>query len=224
MHILLVEDDHDLAANIVDYLDNQGHETDWFGRVAGVIAASQNPALDVIVMDLMLPDGNGLELARQIREQVDGDIPILMLTARDSEQDKLDGFAAGTDDYLVKPFSLAELSVRLVALHRRSHGARISNLLSVADLTLDRHTRHLSRNGLEIKLKPATLKVAEYLMANTHRTVPSQELLNAIWGEDAPGKDALRVHIHSLRKAVEREGFPALVHTYRGTGYRVTEL
>ena len=224
MHILVIEDDLDLAANIVDYLTGEGHIADWLGKAAAVVTASKNPALDAIVLDIMLPDGNGLELARQIRTRAAGEIPILMLTARDSEEDKLNGFAAGTDDYLVKPFSLAELLARLTALHRRSHGARVSNQLVVSDLVLDRHASLLSRRGSAIRLKPITLKIAAYLMANSHRTVPREELLNAVWGEQWPSNDALRVHIHNVRKAIDREDHPPLVHTLRGIGYRLGAL
>jgi len=224
MHILLVEDDNDLAASVSDYLTASGNIVDWAGRASRVQPLMDANMPDVIVLDLMLPDGDGIDLTQQIRQRPDGDIPILMLTARDTEQDKLDGFMAGADDYLVKPFSLAELQARLTAMHRRNHGARVRQNLCIDDLNLCRSSRSVSRAQQPITLKPVAFKILEYLMANSHRTVPRHELIENIWQHDAPDTDALRVHVHSLRKAIDTPGRRPLVHTIRGVGYRVTRL
>ncbi len=147
-----------------------------------------------------------------------------MLTARDSLEDKLDGFASGADDYLVKPFALLELEARLQALVRRGHTASVlSRRLQVADLALDLSTRRVTRAGKTLDVAPIPMKILETLMRQSPRLVTRAELERAIWGDAPPDSDALRAHLHQLRQAIDKPFPRALLHTVRGFGYRVAD-
>ena len=222
MKILVVEDDADIAANIGQFFEERGHALDfaYSGRQGLQLALAGD--FDLIVLDLMLPGIDGLRVCREFRAQSRADTPILMLTARDTLDDKIEGFDAGTDDYLVKPFSLLELEARVAALARRGQRASTAPVLRVADLELDRDRMRVTRAGETIALKPRAFEILDYLMANAERVVPRQELIDHVWGEDPPAGDPLRVHIHDLRKQVDRpHDGPALIHTVHGVGYRV---
>lgn len=221
MRILLVEDDVDLSANTADYLEAMGHTVDCADRARQVPGLLEQTQPELIILDLMLPDGDGLQIAQTVRKSASGNLPILMLTARDTESDKLKGFDAGADDYLIKPFSLPELAARVSALERRAHGASVSHTLQVADLVLNTDTSTLRRGQRPIHLKPAAFRLLAYLMANTHRVVPRAELEATLWGDSPPESDLLRTHIHAIRKAIDTADCTALVHTSRGVGYRV---
>lgn len=219
MHILVIEDNRDLISNLVDYLETQGHAVDAAeDGVTGLHLAVVND-YDAIVLDLMLPGIDGLQLCRKLRNDAGKGTPILMLTARDTLADKLDGFASGADDYLVKPFALQELHARLNVLARRG----ISNLhiLRVADLELDEGTLEVRRGGQRIELTPVGLRILVLLMREAPRVVARRKIEQTIWGDDPPQSDALRAHIHSLRNAIDKP-FPApLLHTVHGIGYRL---
>ncbi|WP_348675536.1 response regulator transcription factor [uncultured Abyssibacter sp.] len=227
MRILLIEDDVDLAANTADYLEAMGHTVDCADRVRQVPGLLEQTQPELVILDLMLPDGDGISVAQSIRQSAAGNLPILMLTARDTESDKLRGFSAGADDYLIKPFSLPELAARVAArvaaLERRAHGASVSRSLQVADLHLDLDAGTLRRGATPIHLKPAAFRLLAHLMANTHRVVPRAELESLLWGDSPPDSDLLRTHIHAIRKEVDTAGREPLVHTSRGVGYRVGE-
>ncbi|MEC9407090.1 MAG: response regulator transcription factor [Pseudomonadota bacterium] len=221
MRILLIEDDADLAANTADFLDAKGHQVNCADRVRAVAGLMADTQPELVILDLTLPDGDGLSIAESIRRGPQANVPILMLTARDTEADKLKGFDAGADDYLVKPFSLPELAARVTAIARRSHGASVSRVLRIDDLTLDLDTGDLTRAGLSLHLKPAAVKVLSHLMANTHRIVPREELEHVIWGDELPDRDLLRTHVYAIRKLVDVPGLPPLIETHRGVGYRI---
>jgi DNA-binding response OmpR family regulator len=223
MHLLVIEDNPDLVANMVEFLQERGHAPDVaYNGATGLGLALEND-YDAIVLDLMLPGLDGLEICTKLREANRG-LPVLMLTARDSLDDKLEGFACGADDYLVKPFALQELEARLKALSRRGRSpSALSPRLQVADLTLDLSTRRVTRGGKVLEVAPIPMKLLETLMREAPRLVSRAELERAIWGEAPPDSDALRAHLHQLRQVVDKPFARPLLHTVRGFGYRVAD-
>lgn len=221
MRILLIEDHRDIAANIAEYFSARGDEVcvAHDGATGLQLACSQMPS--VIVLDVMLPDLDGLSICRQLRATVGQHIPILMLTAKDLLSDKIAGFEAGADDYLVKPFSLLELAARLSALTRRAAQRPPPQSLTVADLRFDVDTLEATRAGQPIRLNPTTRRILLILMQNTHRVVTREELEQALWGASAPSADTLRAHMYALRAALDRNFPTKLLHTIHGTGYRL---
>jgi DNA-binding response OmpR family regulator len=222
MRLLLIEDHHDIAANISEYFEARGtlvdHETDG---ERGLRRALSQP-YDAIVLDLMLPSLDGLSICRQLRQGGCTSVPVLMLTAKDLLEDKIEGFEAGADDYLVKPFSLVELEARLKALVRRASMPQTTRALTVADLTFDLDTLEAHRGGEPVKLNPTTRRLLLLLMQNTHRVVTRAELERELWGDQPPQGDYLRAHMHALRAAIDRNYPVKLLHTIHGTGYRLT--
>jgi DNA-binding response OmpR family regulator len=223
MHLLVIEDNPDLVANIVDFLEERGHTLDIaYNGFAGLGFALEND-YDAVILDLMLPGLDGLEICAKLREANRG-LPVLMLTARDSLEDKLDGFASGADDYLVKPFALLELEARLKALIRRGQAASVlSTRLHVSDLVIDLSTRRVTRAGQPVDVSPIPMKLLETLMRQSPRLVSRAELERAIWGDAPPDSDALRAHLHQLRQAIDKPFPRPLLHTVRGFGYRLAE-
>ena len=221
MHILLVEDHQDIAENISDYFAARGDQvTHASDGIQGLALARANQH-DVIVLDVMLPGINGIELCRQLRSTGTVTTPVLMLTARDLISDKVAGFDAGADDYLIKPFSLVELAMRLKALTRRHTSATPATSATVADLRFDLNTLEAERAGQHIKLNPTTRRLLSILIQNSHRVVTRIELEQAVWGYETPEADVLRAHMHTLRTAIDKGFRPRLLHTIHGTGYRL---
>jgi len=221
MRILVVEDHRDLAENIGDYLTPKGHAVDYAADgITGLHLAVTNE-YDAIVLDLGLPALDGLELCRKLREEGKKDTPVIMLTARDRLDDKVAGFGVGADDYLVKPFAMKELEIRLEALRRRAAGGA-KHVLAVADLELDADTQTVRRAGKRIDLNPSLRTLLGVLLANTHRVVRREELEQALWGDDPPDGDVLRAHIYALRSAIDKPFARKLLHTVHGTGYRLS--
>lgn len=222
MRLLLIEDHFDIAANISEYFEARGihieHEAEG---VAGLQKALAEP-FDAIVLDLMLPGLDGLTLCRQLRQAGRTHVPVLMLTAKDLLEDKIEGFEAGADDYLVKPFSLIELDARLKALMRRANVPQTPRVLSVADLTFDLDKLEAQRAGEPVKLNPTTRRLLMLLIQNSHRVVTRAELERELWGDQAPQGDFLRAHMHALRAAIDKNFSLKLLHTIHGTGYRLT--
>ncbi|NNC68927.1 MAG: response regulator transcription factor [Gammaproteobacteria bacterium] len=222
MHVLIVEDNSEIATNIGTYLEAKDHTVDFAadGLTGLHLAVTNN--YNVIILDLMLPGMNGLEVCRKLRESSLEHTPILMLTARDTLEDVVEGFEAGTDDYLIKPFSLQELEVRLEALHRRASGQYDNPVLSIEDLEVNLETHKVKRANNIIKLKPTTMRVLVYMMRNTHRVVTRQELETEIWGDSPPDGDPLRAHIYNIRNSLDKPFDKKLVHTVHGIGYRIS--
>jgi DNA-binding response OmpR family regulator len=221
MRLLLIEDHKDIAANVAEYFDARGDEVEHVeDGNAGLEAALSRP-YDVVVLDLMLPGLDGLSLCRQLRQAGHTRVPILMLTAKDLIEDKIEGFEAGADDYLVKPFSLAELDARLKALVRRANAPPTQRTLTVGDLRFDLDTLEAERAGERIKLNPTTRRILSVLMQNSHRVVTRAELERELWGEQPPEGDYLRAHVHALRTAIDKNFPQKLLHTIHGTGYRL---
>lgn len=221
LNILVVEDNVDLAANIVDYLEERGHRVDAAPNgVTGLHLASSGD-FDVIVLDLMLPGMDGLSLCRRLRNEGRKQTPVLILTARGALEDKVAGFDCGADDYVVKPFELRELELRLQALARRARGSAGLRRLQVADLEFDLDTLQVRRAGQAAELPAIPLRILELLMKRSPQVVWRREIEQAVWGDSPPDSDALRVHIHTLRNAIDAAGRVPLLHTLRGVGYRL---
>lgn len=219
--ILIVEDNADLAANIADFLESHGHQVDVaLDGVTGLHLAVTQPH-DIIVLDLMLPGIDGLTLCRRLRQDAHSTTPVLMLTARATMDDKAAGFGEGADDYLVKPFELRELELRIAALVRRAQGGGKLNQLKVGDLVFDLGTRTLQRAGRPISLPLLPLRILEQLMKRSPNVVWRREIEQAAWGDSPPDSDSLRVHMHTLRAAIDPPGLPPLLHTVRGVGYQL---
>lgn len=223
LRILVVEDNLDLAANLVDFLEGRGHLADAAGDgVTGLKLAAAND-YDIVVLDIMLPGIDGLELCRRLRGEVGKLTPILMLTARDATEDKIAGLEAGADDYVVKPFVLREVEARLKALARRAQAASPQQTLRVADLVYDTGTYRVSRGDTVVELPPIPLRILEALMRASPRVLSRDELERAIWGDLPPDSDALRAHMHILRSAVDKPFTRPLIRTLRGLGWQIVE-
>jgi DNA-binding response OmpR family regulator len=224
MRLLLIEDNPDLAANIGEFLESRGHVMDYAADgLTGLHLAAVN-RYDALMLDLGLPGLDGLTLCKRLRADAGSRVPILMLTARDAERDVLAGFAAGTDDFLTKPFSLLEMLARLTALVRRSSGDSELPVLQVADLTLDTRTFVARRAGRRLGLTPTGLKLLRGLLEASPGLLSRSDLERTVWGKDPPDSDAaLRAHIHALRQAVDRDHPVKLLHTVHGIGYRLAE-
>jgi DNA-binding response OmpR family regulator len=219
--ILLVEDNRDIAEMVAEFLERKGYAVDHAGDgVTGLHLAVTNP-YDVIVLDLMLPGLDGLALCRKLREEAKRDTPLLMLTARDTVDDKVLGLEAGADDYLVKPFDIRELEARIRTLLRRQRGTVVAETLRVGDLLLDTSTLEVTRAGQPIKLMPIGHKLLAVLMRASPRIVSRQQLEREVWGDVLPDSDTLRSHLYALRKAIDKPFDRPLLHTVAGAGYRL---
>ncbi|MCP4750610.1 MAG: response regulator transcription factor [Proteobacteria bacterium] len=222
MRVLIIEDHQDLAENIGDYLSAAGHITDFAMDGIGGLHLALTNEYDVVVLDLMLPGMDGLTLCRKLRQEADRQVPVLMLTARDTLQDKLTGFESGADDYLVKPFALEELGVRVRALAKRSVPAH-RQTLRVADLTLDLGAMTVSRAENAIELNRVCLQILEILMTAHPNVVTRHRLENALWGDEPPGSDALRSHIYTLRNKIDKPFSFPILETIHGIGYKLND-
>ena len=222
MNILLIEDNRDLATNMFDYFEAKGHAMDLAADgISGLHFAATNQ-YDVLILDLMLPGIDGLTLCKRLREA--GRLtPILMLTARDSLDDKIAGLKAGADDYVVKPFSLREVEARLHALVRRAQVRETGSILKVGNLSFDTGTFKVMRGERTIELPPVPLKLLEILMRQSPRVLPREEIERAIWGDSPPDSDALRAHLYILRSAIDKQADTPLVKTLRGIGYQISD-
>jgi DNA-binding response OmpR family regulator len=221
MHILIVEDTRDIAENIADFFEPKGHELDFAADGLSGLHLAVTRRFDVIVLDLNLPGIDGIALCRKLRREAQVFTPVLMLTARDQLDDKLAGFDAGADDYLVKPFSMKELEARLNALVKRGATATTGRTLAVGDLEYNLDTLQAKRAGQALELNPIQRKLLDLLLQNTHRVVSREELERHIWGDALPDKDVLRTHIYSLRHAIDKNFDTKLLHTVHGAGYRL---
>ncbi|QLE83933.1 MULTISPECIES: response regulator transcription factor [Shewanella] len=220
MRILLVEDNTDLAASIVDYLEMQGHSCDLaFNGEAGLNAAL-NSDYDMHIFDVAMPKMDGLELCDQLRKQHNNHVPVLFLTARDTLGDKQAGFAVGADDYLIKPFDLSELQMRIQAIYKRYVG--IKSQLTLADLTVDLKTELVVRAGQTITLSPYTYKLLVILLQRSPEVVLRQELEHLVWQDSLPDSDSLRSHIYKLRNKIDKPFERALIKTVKGRGFSIS--
>lgn len=217
MRILIVEDNLDIQANIADFLEKDFTLDFAYNGDQGLELALDND-YDVIVLDLMLPGRDGLEVCAAYRRTTGFKAPIIMLTARDTMDDKEAGFAAGADDYLVKPFSLRELKMRIEALARRpkSHGG---SSLDFAGLSLDPSRGQLCSGNQKLVLHDKETRLLSVLIEAAPSIVSADRLRYALWGDEPPESGALRTHIYNLRKSLASLGVPDCLKTVRGKGY-----
>lgn len=219
-HVLLVEDQSDLAANLVDYLATQGFTMDAAPDGVSGLHLAVGHDYDAIVLDLTLPRMDGLTLCQRLRREARKATPVIMLTARDTLDDKLAGFAHGADDYLVKPFALPELAARLRALILRARSGH-QKVLTVGDLIYDLETVTVERAGRTISLNQACRTILEVLMRHSPRAVARAQLQQVLWGDEPPDSDSLRSHIYAVRKAIDTPFETHMLCTIRGHGYRL---
>jgi len=223
MRVLIIEDDSDLAANLYDYLEAKGNSVDAAGDgVTGLhLAITQD--YDVIVMDINMPGMDGMTACRKLRQEAGKQTPVLMLTARDTLDDKLAGFDSGADDYLVKPFALQELLARLTALGKRGASKVTTGQkeLQVTDLSFNLKTLEVKRAGQEINLTPTCLKILQLLMSNSPNVVTRRQIEEALWRDSPPDSDSLRAHMHTLRNAMDRPFEQRLIQTIHGIGFKL---
>jgi DNA-binding response OmpR family regulator len=220
--ILLIEDHTDIAEMVTAYLENRGFTVDYAADgVTGLhLAVSNN--YDAIVLDLMLPGMDGLSVCSKLRSEARKDTPVIMLTARDTLDDKITGLETGADDYLIKPFAIKELEARLLSLIRRSRGEVSREVLRIADLTLDTSTLCVERNGVKLTLTPISFKILCVLMRASPSVVSRRDLERQVWGDILPDSDTLRSHLYNLRKVIDKPFEQQLLHTIQGRGYKVT--
>ncbi len=222
--ILLVEDNRGIAEMVGEYLERRGYSVDYSqDGVTGLHLAISN-SYDVVVLDLMLPGMDGIEVCRKLRLEAKKSTPVLMLTARDTLEDKVSGLDAGADDYLVKPFEVKELEARIRALIRRDRRLVSQEILKVGDLMLDTSTLRVTRNGKDLAVSPIGLKLLQILMREAPRVVSRRDIEREIWGDMLPDSDTLRSHLYNLRKVIDKPFQRALLHTVHSAGYRLADL
>jgi len=222
--VLVVEDNRSLSEMVGEYLESKGFGVD-FARdgVDGLRLASEN-SYDVVVLDLMLPRMDGVEVCRKLRSEAKKATPVLMLTARDTLADKVTGLDAGADDYLVKPFAIQELEARVRALIRRDRRQVSAEVLRVGDLVLDTASLRATRAGSELNLSPIGLRLLTILMRESPRVVTRRDIEREIWGDGLPDSDTLRSHLYNLRKTIDRPFAKQLLHTVQTAGYRIADI
>ncbi|MBU6198714.1 MAG: response regulator transcription factor [Xanthomonadaceae bacterium] len=222
--ILLIEDNRGIAEMVGEFLERRGYGLDYAADgVTGLHLAVSN-SYDVIVLDLMLPGMDGLELCRKLRREAKRSTPVLMLTARDTLEDKLTGLDAGADDYLVKPFEIRELEARVRALIRRDRRQVSAQTLRVADLVYDTASVRVSRAGQDLQVSPIGLKLLSILMRESPRVVSRADIEREVWGDLLPDSDTLRSHLYNLRKIIDKPFQRPLLHTIHSAGYRLADL
>jgi DNA-binding response OmpR family regulator len=222
--ILLIEDNRNISEMVGEYLERRGFRVDYAADGQQGYQQAVDDTFDVIILDLMLPRLDGLELCRRLRQEAKKSTPVLMLTARDTLDDKIRGLEAGGDDYLVKPFALQELEARVRALIRRDRRQVSAETLRVGDLTLDTATLRATRAGRELQLSPIGLKLLTILMRESPRVVSRRDIEREIWGDALPDSDTLRSHLYNLRKVIDKPFQKSLLHTIHSAGYRLAEL
>ncbi len=221
MHILIIEDNRDLASNMFDFFEAKGHVVDAAADGITGMHLALTHLYDAIVLDLMLPGMDGITLCRKLREEAGSATPILMLTARDALDHKIEGLEAGADDYLVKPAELREVELRLRVLNRRGMVRTQRKILKVEDLHLDPSSFSVSRAGRHIDIPPTPYKILEVLMARSPQVVSREEIEREVWGENRTDSDSLRAHLHLLRELIDKPFERKLLRTLRGFGYRL---
>jgi two-component system copper resistance phosphate regulon response regulator CusR len=217
--ICLIEDEQKVAAFITKGLEEHGYTVKTVGDGSAAQSLLQQEEFDLLIMDVMLPDINGIELCRQIRQK-DSNTPILMLTALNQVHDKVSGLKAGADDYLVKPFHFSELMARMEALMRRNKNAEGSHLLTFADLKLDTWSKTAERDGKKITLTAKEYTLLELFMQNPNKILSREYIAEKVWeiGFDT-GTNFIDVYVNYLRKKVEKDFKSKLIHTVIGMGY-----
>jgi two-component system OmpR family response regulator len=215
--VLVIDDDPALLSSVVAALGAEGFAVKGLPDGSELPEALRAFVPDLVVLDWMLPGASGIRLAATVRTS--SDAAVVMLTARDELDDRLRGFAEGVDDYVVKPFSVAELLARIGAVLRRR--GRIPAVIEVADLVVDPEAAVTTRSGVALELTATEQRLLTFLAESRGRTVSKTQILTQVWGYDDYDPNLVEVHLSSLRKKMEREG-PRLIHTVRGLGYRMS--
>jgi DNA-binding response OmpR family regulator len=219
--VLLVEDNRNISEMVGEYLERRGFSVDYARDGLDGLRLATDNSYDVIILDLMLPRLDGLQVCRKLRNEGKKSTPVLMLTARDTLDDKVRGLEAGGDDYLVKPFAIQELEARIRALIRRDRRQVSAEVLQVGDLVLDTATLRLTRGGRELQLSPIGLKLLTILMRESPRVVSRRDIEREIWSDSLPDSDTLRSHLYNLRKVIDKPFEQPLLHTIHSAGYRL---
>jgi len=219
--LLLVEDHADISEMLVSYFEGRGFTVDYAADgLTGLHLAVKN-RYDVIILDLNLPGLDGISICEKLRQEARDSTPVIMLTARDTLDDKVTGLSTGADDYLVKPFAIAELEARVLAQVRRNRGEIIRDLLSVGDLVIDTSTMSVQRQGESLNLTPTGFKILTTLMQASPAVVTRQELERKVWGDILPDSDTLRSHMYNLRKTIDKPFETNLLRTVQSSGYQL---
>ena len=222
MNLLVVEDDIKILNNISEYLELCGHIVDSASDGIQALNLIEQPDLnyDLLLIDLNLPRLDGFQLVQKIKKKAPI-LPIIIITARDQLDDKLKGFEIGVDDYLIKPFALAELNARIQAVWNRCYNLGGQEILQVCDLTFNRENRHLSRAGTTLKLSPIALMALEILMLASPNIVTRKKLEQQLWQDSPPDSDSLRAHIFQIRNIIDKQFGHPLLHTIHSVGYKI---
>ncbi|NJL07528.1 MAG: phosphate regulon transcriptional regulatory protein PhoB [Methylacidiphilales bacterium] len=224
--ILIVEDEEPLILLLRYNLEAEGYEVDSVGCGDEAETRLRERIPDLVLLDWMLPGLSGIELCRRLRARPETQrLPVIMLTARGEESERVRGLATGADDYVTKPFSVPELLARIRALLRRAKPEHIAMLLRFGDIELDRETRRVHRDGREIHLGPTEFRLLEFLMQSPGRVFTREQLLDGVWGHDVYiDERTVDVHVGRLRKAINRGREPDPIRTVRGAGYSFNEM
>lgn len=222
--ILLVEDDELVATTVGALLESRGYHVDRASDGVRGLHLAIVGDYDAIVLDVVLPRLDGMELCRKLRKDARIATPVLMLSVRGSTEDKIDGLWTGADDYLAKPFAAKELLARLSALIRRDRRQASAEVLVVGDLMLETRTLRATRAGCELTLSPICLKLLTILMRESPHIVKRRDLEREVWGGEMPESDTLRSHLYNLRQVIDKPFDPPLLHTIHSAGYRMADL
>lgn len=224
VRVLIVEDDLDIATNLYDYLEGRGHSVDLARDGVSGLHLAVSRTFDAVVLDLGLPGMDGLSLCRKLRCDVSSDVPVLALTARDLLDDKVAAFESGVDDYLVKPFMLREVEVRLNALVRRHCGRVTDRRIVIDGLEYDPASCCVRFEGRSVQLSRKCLRLLEVLLSAPGRVFHRAELEHAAWGDEPPMSDSLRSHMHTLRRALTGATGRCPIENVHGVGYRFARV
>lgn len=221
-NLLIVEDHADISEMLISYFEGRGFSVDYAADgLTGMHLAVTN-RYDAIILDLMLPGMDGLSICEKLRREARDSTPIIMLTARDALEDKVNGLSSGADDYLIKPFAIAELEARVISQIRRNRGEVAQDLLRVSDLEVDTSTMTARRQYKTLTLTPIGFKLLITLMKASPAVVSRQDLERRVWGDILPDSDTLRSHMYNLRKVIDKPFATSLLRTVQGSGYQLT--
>ena len=219
--LLLVEDNKALATEVYDFLESQGMEVDYAATGKQTWALLTDNFYDVVILDIMLPDMSGIKICQFIKDNIEPVPPVLMMTARDSIEDKTVGFDAGADDYLTKPFDHHELLLRCKALTRRQQ-LHQTQTITIGELSFNAKQQIAHRNGQDLKLSSTNFRILGLLVRAYPNAVSRQEIIQQVWGDDFPDSDALRSHIYTLRQTLDKPFAIEMLKTIHGVGFKLS--
>ncbi|MEO0327615.1 MAG: phosphate regulon transcriptional regulator PhoB [Pseudomonadota bacterium] len=225
LKVMIVEDEEALADMLKYNLEAEGYEVETLTRGDDAELRLRETVPDLLLLDWMLPGLSGIELCRRLRLRNETEtLPVIMLTARSEESERVRGLSTGADDFVVKPFSVPELMARVKAMLRRSSPQKVTSLLKAGDIEMDRETRRVHRNGREVRLGPTEYKLLEFLMSAPGRVFSREHLLNGVWGYDNyVDERTVDVHIGRLRRTICRGREKDPIRTVRGAGYSLND-